>query len=142
MGKHSLMIKIISKNYKSPLHGLLFLREKRTLYYERNLNKGEILMELLWCVIATILSPVKGAQKIMMKILACLDFMDIFGFGVKELGDAAVLKTVEKHKWFGKVVGFCCWTIMTGGIFLYVMVIIWCFKLIIKLFKFIFRKRA
>ena len=92
-------------------------------------------MELLWCVIATILSPVKGAQKIMMKILACLDFMDIFGFGVKELGDAAVLKTVEKHKWFGKVVGFCCWTIMTGGIFLYVMVIIWCFKLIIKLFK-------
>ena len=99
-------------------------------------------MELLWCVIATILSPVKGAQKIMMKILSCLDFMDIFGFGVKELGDAAVLKTVEKHKWFGKVVGFCCWTIMTGGIFLYVMVIIWCFKLIIKLFKFIFRKRA
>ena len=111
-------------------------------YYERNLNKGEILMELLWCVIATILSPVKGAQKIMMKILACLDFMDIFGFGVKELGDAAVLKTVEKHKWFGKVVGFCCWTIMTGGIFLYVMLVIWCFKLIIKLFKFIFRKRA
>ena len=142
MGKHSLMIKTILKKYKSPLHGLLFLREKRTLYYERNLNKGEILMELLWCVIATILSPVKGAQKIMMKILACLDFMDIFGFGVKELGDAAVLKTVEKHKWFGKVVGFCCWTIMTGGIFLYVMIVIWCFKLIIKLFKFIFRKRA
>ena len=142
MGKHSLMIKTILKNYKSPLHGLLFLRDKHMLYYERNLNKGEILMELLWCVIATILSPVKGAQKIMMKILACLDFMDIFGFGVKELGDAAVLKTVEKHKWFGKVVGFCCWTIMTGGIFLYVMLVIWCFKLIIKLFKFIFRKRA
>ena len=57
-------------------------------------------MELLWCVIATILSPVKGAQKIMMKILAWLDFMDIFGFGVQELGDAAVLKTVEKHKWW------------------------------------------
>lgn len=99
-------------------------------------------MELLWCVIATILSPVKGAQKIMMKILACLDIMDIFGFGVKELGDAAVLKTVEKHKGLNKVVGFCCWTIMTGGIFLYVMSVIWCFKLIIKLFKFIFRKRA
>ena len=136
------MIKTILKNYKSPLHGLLFLREKNLGSYERNLNKGEILMELLWCVIATILSPIKGAQKIMMKILACLDFMDIFGFGVKELGDAAVLKTVEKHKWFGKVVGFCCWTIMTGGIFLYVMLVIWCFKLIIKLFKFIFRKRA
>ena len=122
--------------------GFYFLREKCMPYYERNLNKGEILMELLWCVIATILSPVKGAQKIMMKILACLDIMDTFGFGVKELGDAAVLKTVEKHKWFGKVVGFCCWTIMTGGIFLYVMMVIWCFKLIIKLFKFIFRKRA
>ena len=106
------------------------------------INKGEILMELLWCVIATILSPIKGAKKIMLIILDWLDVMDIFGFGVKELGDAAVLKTVEKHKWFGKVVGFCCWTIMTGGIFLYVMVIIWCFKLIIKLFKFIFRKRA
>ena len=109
-------------------------------YYERNLNKGEILMELLWCVIATILSPIKGAQKIMMKILACLDIMDVFGFGVKEFGDAAVLKTIEKHKWFNKVVGFCCWTILTGGIFLYVMLVIWCFKLIIKLFKFIFRK--
>ena len=118
------------------------LRDKRMLYYERNLNKGEILMELLWFVIATILSPIKGAKKIMLIILDWLDVMDIFGFGVKELGDAAVLKTVEKHKWFGKVVGFCCWTIMTGGIFLYVMVIIWCFKLIIKLFKFIFRKRA
>ena len=118
------------------------LRVKNLGYYERNLNKGEILMELLWCVIATILSPIKGAKKIMLIILDWLDVMDIFGFGVKELGDAAVLKTVEKHKWFGKVVGFCCWTIMTGGIFLYVMVIIWCFKLIIKLFKFIFRKRA
>lgn len=99
-------------------------------------------MELLWCVIATILSPIKGAQKIMLKILAVIDFMDIFGFAAKEVGDIAVLKTIEKHKWFGKVVGFCCWTIMTGGIFLYVMIVIWCFKLIIKLFKFIFRKRA
>ena len=122
--------------------GFYFLREKRTLYYERNLNKGEIRMELLWCVIATILSPVKGAQKIMLKILSWLDVMDILNIGAKELGDAAVLKTIEKHKWFGKVVGFCCWTIMTGGIFLYVMIVIWCFKLIIKLFKFIFRKRA
>ena len=99
-------------------------------------------MELLWCVIATILSPVKGAQKIMIKILDIIDFMDFFNIGAKELGDIAVLKTIEKHKWLGKVVGFCCWTIMTGGIFLYVMLFIWCFKLIVKLFKFIFRKRA
>ena len=99
-------------------------------------------MELLWCVIATILSPVKGAQKIMIKILDIIDFMDFFNIGAKELGDIAVLKTIEKHKWFGKVVGFCCWTIMTGGIFLYVMIVIWCFKLIVKLFKIIFRKRA
>ena len=120
--------------------GFSFLRDKHMLYYERNLNKGEILMELLWCVIATILSPIKGAQKIMLKILAVIDFMDIFGFAAKEVGDIAVLKTIEKHKWFSKVVGFCCWTIMTGGIFLYVMIVIWCFKLIIKLFKFIFRK--
>ena len=136
------MIKITLNDYKGPTWAFLFCARNAHYIMKRNLNKGEILMELLWCVIATILSPIKGVQKIMIKILACLDFMDIFGFGVKELGDAAVLKTVEKHKWFGKVVGFCCWTIMTGGIFLYVMVIIWCFKLIIKLFKFIFRKRA
>ena len=99
-------------------------------------------MELLWCVIATILSPVKGAKKIMLIILDWLDVMDILNIGAKEVGDGLVLQAIEKHKWFGKVVGFCCWTIMTGGIFLYVMIVIWCFKLIVKLFKFIFRKRA
>lgn len=100
-------------------------------------------MEYLWSVIAVLLSPFgEGCQKVMMKILGCLNILDLFGSSAKAAADAVVIEKIEKNKHFEKLVVTCCLILFTGGLYLYWLLLKWTFKLIAKIFKTIFRKRA
>ena len=100
-------------------------------------------MEYLWSVIAVLLSPFgEGCQKVMMKILKCLNILDLFGSSAKQVADAVIIEKIEKNKHFEKVVVTCCLILFTGGLYLYWLLLKWSFKLFAKLFRAIFRKRA